>query len=75
MDPVDFPEEGPAAAGSEEPGLPEALTRKENEAAVGGTEEPGLPEALSSKEKEAATSEPNPCKEPCPFLRFFFLQI
>jgi hypothetical protein len=33
VDPVDFPEEGPAVAGSEEPGLPEALvSKKEKEA-------------------------------------------
>uniref|UniRef100_A0ACD5WGY9 Uncharacterized protein n=1 Tax=Avena sativa TaxID=4498 RepID=A0ACD5WGY9_AVESA len=63
VDPVNFPEEGPAVAASEEPGLPEALTRKENEAAVRGPEEPGLPEALSGKEKEAATAEPNPSEK------------
>ncbi|KAM0850409.1 hypothetical protein ACQ4PT_053101 [Festuca glaucescens] len=35
VDPVDFPEEGPAVAVSEEPGLPEALvSRKEKEAAL-----------------------------------------
>uniref|UniRef100_A0A453D2C1 Uncharacterized protein n=1 Tax=Aegilops tauschii subsp. strangulata TaxID=200361 RepID=A0A453D2C1_AEGTS len=32
VDPVDFPEEGPAAAGSQEPGVPEVLSRKEDEA-------------------------------------------
>ncbi|VAH52366.1 unnamed protein product [Triticum turgidum subsp. durum] len=32
VDPVDFPEEGPASAGSQEPGVPEVLSRKEDEA-------------------------------------------
>uniref|UniRef100_A0A453D274 Glycosyltransferase 61 catalytic domain-containing protein n=1 Tax=Aegilops tauschii subsp. strangulata TaxID=200361 RepID=A0A453D274_AEGTS len=49
VDPVDFPEEGPAAAGSQEPGVPEVLSRKEDEA---------------EKAAEAATtSVPKPCKE------------
>ncbi|KAK3157855.1 hypothetical protein QOZ80_2AG0129170 [Eleusine coracana subsp. coracana] len=50
------------AAGSEEPGLPDAATRKEIVAA--GDEEPGLPGALTRKdddtEKAAAAAEPKP---------------
>lgn len=63
VDPVNFPEEGPAVAGSQdqEPGVPEVLSRKEDEA-----------------EKAAAaaattTSVPKPCKESRPFLTSFFL--
>ncbi|RCV06712.1 hypothetical protein SETIT_1G185400v2 [Setaria italica] len=57
-DAVDLPE----VAGSEEPGLPEAVTRKEMSAGA-GSDEPGLPEALSRKgdgENAAAASEPKP---------------
>ncbi|CAO2039137.1 unnamed protein product [Urochloa humidicola] len=54
---VDLPE----ATGSEEPGLPETVTRKEMGA---GSDEPGLPEGLNRKgdgeNAAAATSEPKP---------------
>ncbi|OEL31825.1 hypothetical protein BAE44_0007156 [Dichanthelium oligosanthes] len=56
VDPVDLPE----AAGSEEPGLPEAATRMEMAA---GSDEPGLPEAFrreNDDENEAAPSEAKP---------------
>ncbi|KAM3370509.1 hypothetical protein ACQJBY_018062 [Aegilops geniculata] len=49
VDPVNFPEEGPAAAGSQEPGVPEVLSRKEDEA--------------EKAAEAAATSVPNPSEE------------
>ncbi|RLM80573.1 uncharacterized protein C2845_PM12G16700 [Panicum miliaceum] len=55
---VDLPE----AAGSEEPGLPEAVTRNDMPVAA-ASDEPGLPEALRRKddgENAAAASEPKP---------------
>jgi hypothetical protein len=69
---VDLPE----AAGSEEPGLPEAFTRKDMPGAA-DSDEPGLPEALRRKddgENAAAASEPKPCKEShlSAFSDFFF---
>ncbi|KAG2651440.1 hypothetical protein PVAP13_1NG285176 [Panicum virgatum] len=57
-DAVDLPE----AAGSEEPGLPDVVTRKDMPVAA-GSDEPGLPDALRRKddgENAAAASEPKP---------------
>jgi len=71
-DAVDLPE----AAGSEEPGLPDVVTRKDMPVAA-GSDEPGLPDALRRKddgENAAAASEPKPCKESRTPL-FFFSQL
>ncbi|KQK12878.1 uncharacterized protein LOC100844505 [Brachypodium distachyon] len=46
-DPVDFPEEGPSMDGSQEPGLPEVVSRKEDDA----------------EKAIAATSQPKPSEE------------
>ena len=64
----------PEAAGSEEPGLPDVVTRKDMPVAA-GSDEPGLPDALRRKddgENAAAASEPKPCKESHLDLFFFF---
>jgi len=70
-DAVDLPE----AAGSEEPGLPDVVTRKDMPVAA-GSDEPGLPDALRRKddgENAAAASEPKPCKESRTPLFFFLI--
>ncbi|KAL6646898.1 hypothetical protein ACP70R_015592 [Stipagrostis hirtigluma subsp. patula] len=50
VDRVDLPEDKQEVSGSDEPGLPQAVTRKEMAAAL-GSEEPGLPEALTRKDE------------------------
>jgi hypothetical protein len=67
-----------SAAGSEEPGLPEAVTRKElgKEMVAPGDEEPGLPEAFTRKDDAEKAAEPKakPCKGSrfIPLIPFFF---
>ncbi|KAL6899077.1 hypothetical protein ACP4OV_005735 [Aristida adscensionis] len=48
VDRVDLPGEKPEVSGSDEPGLPEAVPRKEM---AGGSDEPGLPDGLMRKDE------------------------
>ncbi|CAM0883224.1 unnamed protein product [Alopecurus aequalis] len=68
-DRVDFPEEGPAAAGNEEPGLPEALSRKEKDVALASEPNPSAKDQDKSIGAAKMVCDENGIDEGFPYAR------